>query len=358
MHYFGTYCLARAAGIPRKNAHIIASAAQYVDDAAQQLNLDFQDGAMLVAKATAHHMLDIKNIEKRDQRQVWVPFHFLPGNEGESFTEKLLCRKDSEVAKKMLAVNLNKALECKYGDTLIGISAHVYADTFAHYDFSGVSSRSNRANDLMTLNLDSETDAKIIEHVESKRKMFFKLNGFQGGLLANIKGFLGKNLSGALGHGAAATYPDRPYLKWKLNWDSPNGRNSERDNPQTFLEACENLHNFFSEYAEKSSFESSKRMKFNDFKDSLCKILAKKAEKEDRIKEWKRASRNGIFCNKGESIPTYLGDKWSEDFTKLVFKRNSIDATDSSVVHFYQASAFHRVHILRDLLPSLGLIVG
>ncbi|WP_459657364.1 DUF6765 family protein [Vibrio rotiferianus] len=33
----------------------------------------------------------------------------------------------------------------------------------------------------------------------------------------NIKSHLAEEPSGALGHGGVATFPDRPYLKWRLN---------------------------------------------------------------------------------------------------------------------------------------------
>ena len=36
------------------------------------------------------------------------------------------------------------------------------------------------------------------------------------GLIANMKSWLVETVSGALGHGAVATYPDRPYLRWSF----------------------------------------------------------------------------------------------------------------------------------------------
>ena len=36
MHFYGTYVLSRAAGIPREDAHTIAYASQFVDDSTEK----------------------------------------------------------------------------------------------------------------------------------------------------------------------------------------------------------------------------------------------------------------------------------------------------------------------------------
>ncbi|WP_138955025.1 DUF6765 family protein [Vibrio rotiferianus] len=63
----------------------------------------------------------------------------------------------------------------------------------------------------------------------------------------NIKSHLAEEPSGALGHGGVATFPDRPYLKWRFEYY--NGQDSGwRDNPATYLEYCQNLHSMLSAY--------------------------------------------------------------------------------------------------------------
>ena len=94
MHYYGVYCLARAAGIKKSSAKVIAYASQYVDDSRIQEITDNEDGSKIISVATAHHAADMKNIDRNDQRYIWVPFHFLSCGKGDSFTEKLLCRKN------------------------------------------------------------------------------------------------------------------------------------------------------------------------------------------------------------------------------------------------------------------------
>lgn len=89
MHYSGTYAMARATGIKRDASKVIAATAQFVDDNAEKNSVKFRDGA--------RHAVNRKNIDLKDQRKIWVPFHFLPGNHGGAYTERLACRKDSDI---------------------------------------------------------------------------------------------------------------------------------------------------------------------------------------------------------------------------------------------------------------------
>ena len=55
--------------------------------------------------------------------------------------------------------------------------------------------------------------------------------------------------SHALGHGAALTYPDRPYMHWQFEYEDQAGVErdglQDRNNPETFLEGAESLHGMF-----------------------------------------------------------------------------------------------------------------
>ena len=97
MHFYGTYVLSRAAGIPREDAHTIAYASQFVDDSTEKSSEARQDGGLLVGIATAHYEVQcVRNrVMKRDeQRRVWIPSHFLPGGEGETLEEERRWRND------------------------------------------------------------------------------------------------------------------------------------------------------------------------------------------------------------------------------------------------------------------------
>lgn len=96
MHYYGTYAMARAAGLAPADCRVIATAAQFVDDNAGKDSISFKDGARVDVDATAHHALDVANLDPEDQRNVWIPFHFIPGNAGAEYTERLIAAETAE----------------------------------------------------------------------------------------------------------------------------------------------------------------------------------------------------------------------------------------------------------------------
>jgi len=220
MHYYGTYAMARRAGLKPATCKTIATAAQFVDDNAAKSHIEFQDGGRIDAEATAHHVSDvIRNLDAEDQRQVWVPFHFLPGNQGKTFSQRLICREDSKIAKALVDHHLGYATH-PADVCLIGVAAHIYADTFSHWGFSGVGSRYNKV-DNDSFKFHGGLDPDIADYIKKKEKEFFRRYGKGGGFIANIKSWLAETVSGALGHGAVATYPDRPYLKWSFEYEYP-----------------------------------------------------------------------------------------------------------------------------------------
>ena len=132
MHYHGVYAMARAAGLTREASGRIATASELVDDNAEQEHVEFGDGGRLDLMPTAHHTTDTANLNEEMQRKVWVPFHFIPGNRGRTVAERLVCRKDSAIAREVVEHAVRMANRA-FGPQLIGITAHVYADTFSHY---------------------------------------------------------------------------------------------------------------------------------------------------------------------------------------------------------------------------------
>ena len=101
-HFCTMYVLSRWADFGSANAKIIATSAQLVDD-----NMDdnpFSDQAEEEAKAqgirirySSQHIWN--NITGKGNLEVWVPFHFLPGLQGDTTDEKLICRKHSTLSK-------------------------------------------------------------------------------------------------------------------------------------------------------------------------------------------------------------------------------------------------------------------
>ena len=358
MHYYGTYAMARTAGLKPGTCKTIATAAQFVDDNAAKTNIEFQDGGRIDAQATAHHVSDvISNRDPEDQRQVWVPFHFLPGNKGNSFSKRLLCRENSKIVRDLVDHHLACATH-PAGVCLIGVAAHVYADTFSHFGFSGVGSRYNKVvND--SFKFDTGLDPDIADYIKKKEKDFFRRYGKGGGFIANIKSWLAETVSGALGHGAVATYPDRPYLKWSFEYEYPKKQREIRDNPKHFLKGCEALHAMFVRFGnENAALSAGDGVAFEGIKGSVAAILAYEAKKEDRIKKWRtEASRGNIGPNPFQ-IPLYKPEAWMKQSAVLNSSEKSTDALKSNLYRFYQAASIHRQFVLRELLPDNNLVVA
>ena len=364
MHYYGTYAMARAAGINADAAKIIATAAQYVDDAAETTTYRCRDKSCIHAQATGHHASNIQNLLPIDQRHVWVPFHFLPGNTGSTFEERLQCGKDSTVAKDMVKTNLALALSgTPFALELLGITAHVYADTFSHFGFSGIGSDLNRVkNDTINVKV---VDPEIEQYIKDKANSFFSKNGIKGikavyqKAVSVVVGGGAELLANGLGHGAVATYPDRPYLSWDFQYEQ-GGRSSARDNRESFLEACEALHAFFSEFskAAKKYSDPRSRCEFKDIRDRVSQILKKEADAEGRIATWQQAVKeNRLYDGAEETIPAYSGDAWDSHLKDYDGLATPLDATQLPVYRFHQAASYHRHAVLRHLLPSQKLLV-
>lgn len=343
MHYYGTYAMACAAGIRPENARIIATAAQYVDDS-DDFHLELKNGTYLNAGATAHHPVNKHNLEDIDQRIIWVPFHFLPGNEGNTLQEKLVCSKDSQIAREFVAHHISLANE-GYGLALIGIAAHVYADTFSHYGFSGISSSCNHVDadsiQLTVMNPD------VLDYIKGKAKEFREK--YIEGRVANVVG---------LGHGSVSTFPDRPYLTWHFTYDETGKSSGERNNQATFLEACGKLHQMFTDFAVQNPAcaDNSIRREFSDIEAVVRRILAVEADMKGRIEAWQSAVAGGEIYNRHDPIPEYEEQGFKSEIASLS-EHDSATVCSTNLYRFLKAARIHRDYVLDELLPKHGIEV-
>jgi len=348
MHFYGTYALARAAGLTRRAAGTIANCSEYVDDAVLDRDIQFADGRAILPEMTAHRMIDYRNASADDQRRVWLPFHFLPGGEGEGFAAKLVCRKNSRVAKAMARRNLDVAVSAPYGLHLMGITAHVYGDTFAHYGFIGASHPLNGI-DAASIAL-TVRDRDILDYVTGKAE------AMRNRILAAAL-----SLVFPLGHGAAATYPDRPYLTWQYR-RLADGVLVRRDNPRDFLQGCQVLHGLFTRFAAGAPRhgDPDAARSWARLRPVIRRILAVEGNKARRIKAWKGAMENGALFGRAERPPRYRGTAWSEALHD--WRRNPDRAParllSSDVHRFFRAARTHRNMVLTDLLPEFGLMAA
>lgn len=350
MHFYGVYVLARAAGIKPETARTIACASQFVDDAIDDEAIVFDKEVKAVLPTmTSHKPIDYQNTIPNDQWRVWVPFHFLPGAEpgARTFVEKMVCRKNSEPAQQMIQHALSRKQE-PYGPHLMGIAAHVFADTFAHYGFVGLSRDWNR---VKSDSIDVRSSSWSIRNY-----IFGKLEEFK----SRFAGIFAETVP--VGHGAVATLPDRPYLTWEYAYeDVPkygNRKKVQRTNLTDFMEACQELHKAFSDFIRDSPAHGSPsdRSAWNDIETKVESILKQEKPKEERIELWRQAIlKSDLFQATEEEKAIAYDDK--------AWKSNRLCFCDSDKVHthdiflYNKAALMHRSYVLQQLLPSVGLTI-
>lgn len=368
MHYYGTLAMALKAGIPDKDAKIIAYAAQFVDDASSHVNGIHSDGGMLVTFTTSHDLPDsvksmafskLRELEPvfsntEIQRKVWVPNHFLPGGEGDNLQERSICLEDSKIANEMFDDHIGKAInsgeECPFGLHLLGVAAHAYLDTFSHYGFSGFSTEYNKIKNTSIKAIGKCNYPKLIDRIAS----IFN-NDVPGWYLIDcVKSEFAESGDSALGHGAVMSLPDMPFLEWEFDFELKrpgNGTHSYRNNPEHFARATKALYKKFCIFAKRKYDGSTAPVPYENFADDVLRILKTVGRKPDRIKAW---YDSGLLS---KDIQEYDSSKWSEEITLFGRLASSRDGLALDCYKFHQAATYHRYYVLKDLLPRYGVSV-
>lgn len=136
-HFYAIYTICKLAGLKDDYSKIIAYASQHTDDAKYDHVLEFISGGRYQQQMSAHKFLDHNVLDKKICYDVFLPFHFLPGIVGTDFYEKLLCRENSVTANELLQDTL-RTLDKPYGLHRLGVTLHVYADTWSHRGLDGL----------------------------------------------------------------------------------------------------------------------------------------------------------------------------------------------------------------------------
>jgi len=221
-HYGVVFMVTRLAGLDRAAAQTVAHACQYVDDATTDGLLYFSGGETFERFASAHEMVDYTNADNDRNRTVWAPFHFLPGGLGTTFQARAICRRDSPIARQAVQRAIGAGREDN-GLHRLGVTLHVYIDTWAHQGFAGIVSADNVVAELTSD--DIEPDGWL-DSLKGKIEHWFDVGSTV---------VLSKLLP--LGHGAALHYPDLPWARW--HYINGHGERVDRDNPADFLAAAD-----------------------------------------------------------------------------------------------------------------------
>jgi hypothetical protein len=359
-HHAVTYVVARLAGFEPGQASIIAHSAQYVDDATSTGEITFSNGAGYQRISSAHKTLDYRNFKDLENAKVWVPFHFLPGNGGlpagkdpeGGFIRKLVCRPNSPVALDMLRDCIRNA-NAPYALHRLGIAMHVYADTWAHQGFAGVVHQINLVKDLED------------EHGEPDVTLVGKVKDFFGDLFDDWANETADQFP--LGHGAALSNPDKPFLKW--TYTNGLGEKVERDNPKDFLSAARHLFDALTmvriEAGWSKEAPNAHQADFERIDSNLRSFDDPDGEKRHAL--WLESIRRGEFSFGPEEL-TYIAKgvgSWKHDALGSV--DDAQDANEypfesgflrSNWKLFHDALQAHRLAVLHDILPKYGICVA
>lgn len=345
-HHAVTYVTARCAGFIHPEANTIAYAAQYVDDSTSSGPIWFDNKAMYLRSSSAHGSLDLRNLNNADNHLVWLPFHFLPGNGGlpadqnpeGSFIKKIICYPNSPVAEAMIEAAI---ADRKKPAALhrLGITMHVYADTWAHQGFAGVLHKVNEVEDLR------EIDNSGV---------------FSGGLPNFVNNLLDDTIP-PLGHGRALIFPDMPFLSWEYI----NGHEERvtRNNTDLFVLAAEAMCRAMQQYrSHENPAVQATGLPPADIATLRNLFLRFKDKDGDvRHKKWLDAIADGAFSFGNASI-SYAADgknSWkaaalgtSQDVPVYSY---SPDFLRSDWKLFHDAMQQHRLTVAHDILPQYGI---
>lgn len=354
-HHGVTYIACRLAGLTAQQAATVAHAAQYVDDATNDGPLAFSTGQRYVRVTSAHKTLDLRaNADKADNRMVWVPFHFLPGNqtvdgldESESFIRRMVCRPNSEVARQMMADCIRNK-DYAFALHRFGIALHTFVDTWAHQQFVGMVCDYNKIRSLDI----------VADPAYANDPIYGELTGGAMKAQAFIAGHL------PVGHAAALTCPDMPFLKWSFVRE--NGEQVHRDNPADFLDAATAMFNMARRFAAGAPRLPDQEMPVADraLIDHMLRTTLH-IDGETRHQVWLKAIRTGEFSFGAEDA-SYVEQgpgSWKYDALNNDPDTETGDELfdysdkflDSDWKKFHDAVQFHRMFVLHDLLPRFGI---
>lgn len=357
-HYGIIYIVARMAGMPADQAKVVAHACQYVDDATTDGPLRFAGQQSFDRFASAHAMLDYRNVMQAKDERVWAPFHFLPSGEGQTVEEKLVCRPNSTPARLLVrhVLNAHKVNPSDNDLHRLGVCLHTYIDTWAHQGFSGILSDGNHVLELVgdfhpTIGHWLKELEGYVEHAEE---------------LIEAKAI---NYVSKVGHGAALHYPDLPWVKWSYR----NGLDEtvNRENLPDFVEAadmaCKVVQAFL---AKDDQFEGQPGLDELQ-KAALTQLMA---QNTDRDADKRLEVVGTVLANKGvgglrEPLPTYIAKgegSWKHQATGIIADDDtlfdavgrplwseSFEASDYRKVH--DAIKQHRHFVTEELLLSFGI---
>lgn len=244
-HFYCVGVLCKAAGFKNQDALTIAYASQYVDDSTESEPINL--GSHIFDPVRTAH-IGLQAYDWSVQKRVFIPFHFIPAKPISPENSSYLTKQNSEFAQAILNEAINEN-DNKFRLYRIGVALHVFADSWAHQEFSG---RRNKENDVESIHLRSGNKWKRL-------------------LWENL--FL--DFLPQIGHAEAGYFPDQSYQYWKYKNGTTN-EFVERNNSEVFLDAAKTI---YMKLLEVDKQESDAALSWNDIDDDITNLLKKKTER-------------------------------------------------------------------------------
>ncbi|MBU2453392.1 MAG: hypothetical protein KJ668_08765, partial [Proteobacteria bacterium] len=228
-----------------------------------------------------------------------------------------------------------------------------------HQGFAGINHKINVVKDLKKQDEDS---ASLME----------KLSDYFGDMFDKAKNKVVSDVF-PLGHGAALTCPDMPFLKWE--YENEEGETIKRDNTDIFMAAVERIHKAMVCYQMKNpgyELTAADRIPKQDLEKIKENFLTFEDEDgEDRHRKWLDSIANGEFgfAERGREVLSYIPkgmgswkhkalDTKREVETKIELFRFTPEFMDTDWKLFHDALQIHRIDITRKILPDYGICVA
>jgi len=345
-HFYTVYSLARASGFDPDNARLIAYSSQHTDDSKYKHVLEFENGGRFQQVLTAHQFIDPRTLDKDTCYNIWVPFHFLPGNLGSGFYERMFVRSNSVVAQRVIDDFLTSPMK-PYSLHRLGIILHLYADTWSHQNFMGVMREG--MNDVRNLEVKGEGE------------------GFIESLLKKLQQKILEYTAPLLGHAQAGTIPDEPFREWE--YEDYRGKHFSVSNHERALDAAQNCYTLLLRFLKQSpQFSSESAVPWQNIVVRVSDLFGKEGSLEERAKGWQGAIADGSlgFDPKEEEKNLQYGNRdWFKAAVKVTKTEGQPDKYEkqpnfesSNWKYFHDAAALQKFSILHEVLPEYGIICG
>ena len=282
---------------------------------------------------------------------MWASFHFLPGNcpEGDhrsEFYNRMVCWPNSAAAKATVRACIVEQ-DRPFGLHRLGITAHVYADTWAHQGFAGFR---HKINDVRSIGLDDPPGRPA--------SFSYMWDILMGEGLGSFLALQFRRDLPPVGHGQAIHYPDHPFRRW--HYRNGCGVIVTRDNTAEFLKAVEALYRMFRRYRLKNPDAAVDGLPATDRARIATNL--KQFQGDDglaRNESWLESIRAGEFSF-GSDNPQYkssgpgswkceaLGIDKAEVADDHIFDHPLPGFPTSNWKLFHDAANVHRVRMLKE----------